>query len=254
MTAKDLEPDDVRMTFGEHLEELRWRLIKATVAWLICFIGAAFLYLPLLEFICRPHFLAMSWLNKPEETQRLLSGGYAKPIFAVLKLAFIVSVAAASPAIAWQIWRFVAGGLYKNERRYVKLYALPSLLLFIGGCAFGYFILIPFGLYGMASMLNFDFIAQQYLLQDYLDLVMTLTIVTGAIFELPLIMMFTTSIGVTEPKTFWRWSRYAIVAIFLAAAILTPSPDVVTQLLMAGPLTVLYFFGMGLSYLVRRRP
>lgn len=251
---KGLEPDDVRMTFGQHLEELRWRLIKSALAWAVCFIAAMVFYEHLVRFICQPHLRVMGWLEIPPEKSLLLSAAFAKPIFAVMKLAFLVSVFAASPVIAWQIWRFVAAGLYRNERKYVFWYAVPSFLLFAGGTVFGYFILVPYGLYGMAMMLKLDVISQQYLFQDYLDLVMTLTIVTGAVFELPLLMMFATSVGLGSPRTFWKWSRYAVVAIFLAAAILTPSPDVFTQLLMAGPLMALYFVGLLLCFLVVKKP
>jgi Tat protein translocase TatC len=253
-TAVADEVESARMSFGEHLEELRFRLIKSLVAWLVCFIVAICFYDKLVEFICWPHFRAMKWLGIPEEASRLQSGGYAKPIFAVMKLSFIIATAAASPVWIWQIWAFISAGLYKHERKYVYRYAAPSFLLFLGGCVFGYLVLVPVGLYGMASMLNLKQVLLQFMFQDYLDLVMTLTVITGAIFELPLVMMFLTSIGLVEPKMWWKWSRYAIVAIFLAAAILTPSPDVFTQVLMAAPLTVLYFMGLGLSWFVWRRP
>ncbi len=248
------DAEDVRMTFGEHLEELRWRLIKSVIAWTVCFVASIFLYEHLVRFICEPHFRAMRWLGIAPEKSMLIHGGYAAGVFAVLKLAFITSIFAASPVILWQLWAFVAAGLYRTERKYVLLYAPPSFLLFIGGCVFGYLILVPMGLYGMASMLKFDIVAQQYIFRDYLDLVMTLTIVTGVVFELPLVMMFVTSIGLAEPKHWWKWSRYAIVAIFFASAVLTPSPDVFTQVLMAGPLIILYFIGLGMSWFVARKP
>jgi len=252
--AREDEVESARMSFGEHLEELRWRLVKALVAWVVFFLVSIVFYEHLVRFICAPHFKAMRWLGIPEENAKLIHLGYASGIFAVMKLSFIVSTAGASPFILWQIWAFVSAGLYKHERKYAYRYSLPSFILFAGGCAFGYLILVPFGLYGMASMLKFDVVAQQFGFADYLNLVMTLTVVTGAIFELPLVMMFLTSIGLVEPKLWWKWSRYAIVAIFLAAAILTPSPDVFTQILMAAPLAVLYFMGFGLSWFVWRRP
>lgn len=255
--AVDRDKDELegtRMSFGQHLEELRWRLIKSAVAWVVCFVLAITFYKPLVIFICQPHIRVTGWLGLTGAQSHLLSGAYTKPIFAVMKLSFIVSIFVASPVIGYQIWAFVAAGLYRHERRYVLHYAPFSFLLFLGGCVFGYLILVPYGLYGMAAMMNLDIVAQQYLFQDYLDLVMTLTIITGAVFELPLIMMFCTSIGLVHPKTWWSWSRYAIVAVFLAAAILTPSPDVFTQVLMAAPLAVLYFMGLGLSWLVRPKP
>ncbi len=252
--AKRDDVDEVRMSFGEHLEELRVRLIACVLTWLVCFLVAMYFYKPLLTFVCEPHFRAMEWMGRTRETSKLFTGAYAGSVWAVMKLAFIVSVFAASPIIAWQIWRFVAAGLYRHERKYVLVYALPSLLLFIGGSVFGYLVLVPYGLFGMASMLKMDVVTEQYQLRDYLDLVMALTIFTGLIFELPLIMMFTSSIGLTGPNFFWKYSRHAIVALFLLAAVLTPSPDIFTQCLMAGPLLVLYLLGVLLSYAVQKKP
>ncbi|MBI4563941.1 MAG: twin-arginine translocase subunit TatC [Planctomycetes bacterium] len=248
-------PAEVRMTFGEHIEELRWRLIKSVLALLGGVVVAFVFYKELVRFIVQPHFWAMQLLEVPKAETPLLSGGYAAPLWSIMKLAFIIGLFLASPVVAYQIWRFVASGLYAQERKYVGLYGPVSFLLFAGGCAFGYLILIPYGLLGMATMLRMEeVISSQYLFADYLNLVMTLTIVTGVIFELPLAMVFCTAIGLTTWRTWWRWSRYATVGIFVAAAVLTPSPDVLTQLLMVVPLILLYALGMGLSAFVAGSP
>jgi sec-independent protein translocase protein TatC len=246
------ETTEVRMTFGEHLEELRWRLVKSLVALVVAFVAAMVYYDQLVWFVVQPHYRVMEWLKEPNAA--LISGSYTKPIWAAMKLAFIVGVFASSPFIAYQFWKFVSAGLYPRERKYVTRYAPISFFLFVGGCAFGYTILIPYGLYGMAQMFTMQDIKPMYVLTDYLDLVMSLTIVTGAIFQLPLIMGFTTAIGLTTARTWIRWIRFAIVAIFVGAAILTPTPDVFTQLLLAIPLLILYGIGIGLSALVARPP
>lgn len=247
-------PEDVRMTFGEHLEELRWRLFKSVLALLVGFAGAVYFYKPLVKFVVQPHFKAMSWLGLDATKAHLISGAYAGPIWAVMKLAFIVGFIAASPIMAYQIWRFVSAGLYSAERKYVVRFAPLSYLLFLGGCVFGYLILIPYGLYGMAMMLKVDVIDPTYTFTDYLNLVMSLTVVTGVMFELPLVMMFCTAIGLTTAKIWLKWMRFAVVAIFVAAAVLTPSPDIFTQVLMAVPLFLLYLAGIGLSAMVGRSP
>jgi Tat protein translocase TatC len=237
------------MTFGEHLEELRWRLLKSLVALAVTFAAAVYFYQELVAFIVQPHYRAIAWMNlSPEQAKDavLIAGSYTRPIWAAMKLAFIVGLFAASPVIAWQIWRFVAAGLYPRERRYVTRYAPVSFLLFIGGCVFGYLVLIPYGLYGMGQMFQFKDIKPMYVLTDYLDLVMGLTIITGVIFQLPLIMGFLTAIGLTTAKSWLKWIRFAIVAIFVAAAILTPTPDVFTQLLLAIPL--LFLYGVGIAF------
>jgi Tat protein translocase TatC len=256
--APTQDPSEVRMTFGEHLEELRGRLIKSLVALVLAFGVATVYYQELVWFVVQPHFRVMEWLKVPEQHASLIAGAYTKPIWAVMKLSFIVGLFAASPFIAYQIWKFVSAGLYPRERKYVVRYAPLSFLLFFGGCVFGYTILIPYGLYGMAQMFNIKGVQATYILTDYLDLVMSLTIVTGVIFQLPLVMSFCTSVGLTTAKTWLRWLKIGIVVIFVAAAILTPTPDIYTQLLLAVPLLVLYFIGVGLSALVgpseRRAP
>lgn len=242
------------MTFGEHLEELRWRLLKSVVALLGAFLVSMAFYQELLYFVTRPHFEAMKLLKVSDHDALLMNLGYTRPIFSTLKLAFIIGLFSASPFIGHQIWAFVGAGLYPRERRWVHVFAPLSFLLFVGGCAFGYLVLIPYGLYGMATMMQMSEVtSSQYALGDYLDLVMVLTIATGIIFELPLAMCFTTVVGLTTGATWLRWTRFAIVLIFVAAAVLTPSPDIYTQILMALPLLVLYFVGMGLSALIRRR-
>ncbi|HKS16079.1 MAG TPA: twin-arginine translocase subunit TatC, partial [Planctomycetota bacterium] len=225
-TATQTPPPEteVRMTFGEHLEELRWRLVKSLIAFGVVFVAAAFLYEKLIGFVVKPHYRVMEWLKVPAEDASLISGSYTKPIWAAMKLAFIVAVVVASPIIAYQIWRFVAAGLYPRERKYVARYAPVSFLLFAVGCVFGYLVLIPYGLYGMAQMFDLKEVKPMYVLTDYLDLVMSLTIVTGVVFQLPLIMAFCSAIGLTTWRTWIRWIRFAVVAIFIAAAILTPTP------------------------------
>ena len=247
---KERIPDDVRMTFGEHLEELRWRLIKCVVMLLATCMTCMVVYEPLVWFVTRPHFKAMMMLGAKNAT--FISTSPQAPIWAVMKLGFILGTFIASPWIGYQIWAFVSSGLFSHEKKWAIVFAPISLLLFTGGCVFGYFILIPYGLYGMAKMMWMpEIMTPTYALADYLNLVMTLTLATGTIFQLPLIMCFTTAIGVTTAKTWWKWTRIALVVIFIAAAVLTPSPDIYTQLLMSVPLVVLYFLGMAMCLLIR---
>src|SRR5262245_14388096 len=175
-TATQAPPEaEVRMTFGEHLEELRWRLVKSLIALGITFVVATIYYQELVAFIVRPHYQVMAWLEKSEKGKpdkekpadgkpaaerelhgQLIAGAYTKPIWSVMKLSFIVALFAASPYIGYQIWAFISAGLYARERKYVVRYAPISFLLFTGGCIFGYFILIPYGLYGLAQIVSLD--------------------------------------------------------------------------------------------------
>src|SRR6266850_4001830 len=114
-TATQTPPTDateVRMTFGEHLEELRWRLVKSLIALFVAFVVSTIFYQDLVTFVVRPHHRVMDWLNIHGPEADLITGSYTKPIWAAMKLSFIVALFAASPIIAWQGWRFVAAGLY----------------------------------------------------------------------------------------------------------------------------------------------
>ena len=249
---KKEESELPRMTFGEHLEELRTRLFKSILVLLVAFVALLFETGPLIRVISRPHFRAMKLMGIPREQSAFLAGSYTEPVVATLKLTFIVALFVSSPFIAWQIWAFVAAGLYPKERRYVVAYAIPSFVLFLGGCAFGFFLLIPYGLWGMANMQAVDIVDPKFTFSEYLNLVMLLTIILGAIFELPLIMLFLTVVGLVQPATYSKWRRFSIVLIFIVAAVLTP-PDVFSQLLMAFPLLILYEIGVILARIAARR-
>ncbi len=189
--------EDARMSLGEHLEELRSRLWKSIVVLALCFGVAIYFYKDLTTFVANPHFKAMKFIWSEEhpdeefdpEKWKLLSGSYTAPIGAVLKLAFIVSLFFASPLIAYQIWKFISAGLRRVEWGFVFVFGPCSFLLFTVGCAFGYFILIPYTLYGLSRVLKIDVISPMYTFSEYLTLVMTLTIIMGVIFQMPLLML-----------------------------------------------------------------
>lgn len=244
-----------RMSIGDHLAELRSRLIKAVAIVAACF-GVALLFQDeLMWVVTRPHVWAMEQVERerPGSAQaKLLTLTYQESFMAYMKLAFIGSLFVSSPAVAYQLWAFVAAGLYKTEQKWVYVFAPFTLLLFLGGCVFGYFVLIRYGLGFMATYGDPSLMQTGLTLSMYLNLVMTLTIVTGVIFELPIVMLFLSKVGLVEPRFWHKFRRYMIVVIFIVAALLTP-PDVVTQLLMAGPLLVLYEIGVGLAYLTTRK-
>lgn len=280
------EGDLARMSIGEHLRELRLRLIWSLVALgVTCGLTLSF-QKQLLYAMSWPHRVTMEELTAQKRAEQveltkqligaspqdavkikakidrlealitdyqrgLITGGYTEAFMAYLKLALIFGIFAASPIIAWQIWAFVAAGLYKGERKWVHRIAPFSLLLFIVGCLFGFFILIRYGLLYLAGYGDTDVMTPLFRLSDYLELVMTLTIVAGCLFELPLIMLFLSLIGLVPPSFWNKWRRHMIVAIVVLAAFLTP-PDPVSLTLMALPLWFLYEFGFLLSWLCAR--
>ncbi len=249
-----------RMTLGEHLEELRSRLWKSIVALVLCFGVAVYFYKDLTKFIAEPHFKAMQFIhseNNPDQEfdrnqSKLLSGSYTSPIGAILKLAFIVGLFFSSPIIAFQLWKFISAGLRKAERGFVVIFGPSSFFLFVVGCAFGYFILIPYTLYGLSRVLQIDVISPMYTFSEYLSLVMTLTIIMGVIFQMPLLMLFFSKIGLCSAGDYNRFRRYAIVGNFILAAVLSPA-DVLSMLVMVVPLLVLYEVGVLLSLVAGKK-
>jgi Tat protein translocase TatC len=252
--GKKGEEAEVRMTFGEHIEELRGRLLKSVVFLMVATILSLFFYDHLVWFITRPHVAAMDNLKKTLEHKgmkpndlefKLMAGGYAAPVIATMKLGFIIALFVSSPWIGYQIWAFISAGLYKHERKYVVLFAPISYALFAAGCAFGYLFLVRICLTGLANtgMAGGDVVAPQYMFTDYLNLVTTLTILLGAVFQLPLIMVFLSKIGLVAPPTYNKYQRLAILCNLIAAAFIAP-PDVISMCVVAVPMILLYEIGV----------
>jgi len=236
---------EVRMTFGEHIEELRGRLLKSVIFLMLATITALFFYDQLVWFITRPHVEVMQALKIPDAEAKLMPGSYATPVISTMKLGFIIALFVSSPFIGYQIWAFISAGLYKNERKYVVMFAPISYLLFAAGCAFGYMILVRVCLLGLAKtgQAGGKIISSQYLFTDYLNLVTTLTIILGAVFQLPLIMVFLSKIGLVAPPTYNKFQRLAILCNLIAAAFIAP-PDVISMCVVAVPMILLYEIGV----------
>ncbi|HZE99946.1 MAG TPA: twin-arginine translocase subunit TatC [Planctomycetota bacterium] len=234
------------MTFVQHLDELRTRLLRSIVALLMTVGVSMCFYRGLLDLATLPHYRAMSWVGSGA---RFIMGGFDS-ITAIMKLAAIVGFFFASPYVARELWGFVAAGLYRNERRYVKAFAPVSFLLFMLGCVFGYFLLIPVALYAMVSMMPLDKVDPVLALGDYLGFVMTLTLILGLVFQLPLVMVFLTKIGLVPPDRYRSWRKHAILANIVFAAVISP-PDLLSMAVFALPLLILYEIGLWCSVWAR---
>ncbi|MBV8880333.1 MAG: twin-arginine translocase subunit TatC, partial [Planctomycetaceae bacterium] len=157
------------MTFVQHLDELRTRLLRSIVAMLAAVVVSTFFYKGLIDLATLPHYRAMAWVGSGA---RFILGGFGS-VAAVMKLAAIVGFFFASPYVARELWGFVSAGLYRDERRHVAAFAPASFLLFLLGCVFGYFVLVPSALYAMVSMMPLDKVDPVLDLADYLGFVMT---------------------------------------------------------------------------------
>jgi sec-independent protein translocase protein TatC len=241
------DSDDGRMPLLEHLTELRTRLIHALIAVLVGF--------TLAYAFADPLFKALTWpLREAAHGPVMLIGtGIGEAFFTKLKVALIAGLFIASPAVFLEIWKFIAPGLYANERRMAKPFVFFATLFFLAG---GYFC------WAVVFRIGYAFFLAQYAsigvtptlrISEYLAFSAKLLLAFGITFELPTFAFFLTRLGVIDYHMMIRQLRYAILAIFVVAVALTP-PDMVSPFLLAIPLLTLYGFSIGVSYLFRIRP
>ena len=238
--------DDTERPLVAHLLELRARLLR----------GAAGLLLVLLALLPFAYTL-YAWLAQPL-LEKLPAGGQliatevASPFFAPLKLAFFVAVVLAMPWLLYQAWAFVAPGLYKREKRLALPLLTSALVLFYAGCAFAFFLVLP-AVFGFMAKVTPDGVAMMTDINAYLDFVLVLFLAFGLAFELPVAMLVLVLLGWVSPAQLREGRGYAIVGIFIIAAIVTP-PDVISQLMLAIPMCLLYEAGILAASAIARRP
>jgi len=228
-----------RLPISEHLEELRSRIIKSILIVIGLFFINWFFKAKILDIVKKPHSITMKNLGLSQSLQVL---SYQEGFYAYIKLCLITSVFMAYPLILYQIWRFVEAGLFKKERRYVKTFAPISYVAFITGVLFGYYFLIPYGLQFLIKILGGG-IQPMITMSQYISLVTLLTLALGIVFQLPLVMLFIAKIGMLKADDFIKWRLYAILIIFILAAVITP-PDPFTQIMTALPMIILYEVGI----------
>ncbi len=238
-TTEEEKNREQRLPISEHLEELRSRIIKSIIIIIGLFFVNWFFKSRILDIIKKPHSVTMKNLGLPESLQVL---SYQEGFYAYIKLCLIASVFMAYPLILFQIWSFVKGGLFKKERKYVKTFAPISYIAFITGVLFGYYFLIPYGLQFLIKILGGG-IQPMITMSQYISLVTLLTLALGIVFQLPLVMLFISKIGMVKAEDFVKWRMYAILIIFILAAVITP-PDPFTQVMTALPMIILYEVGI----------
>ncbi|OQY60281.1 MAG: twin arginine-targeting protein translocase TatC [Desulfobacteraceae bacterium 4572_88] len=224
--------EEDKIPFTEHLDELRDRLIVCLVATGIGFCASYGFKEKLFEILTAPLISAMG------KGDKLIFTGLPEAFFTYLKVALLSGLMLASPILLYQFWMFVAPGLYRKERRILIPIVFLSSIFFVGGSLFGYFIVFPFG---FKFFLGFSSDTIQALpsMKEYLAFASKLLLAFGLVFELPLVLTFLARLGVVSVDFLKKNRKYALLLFFVGAAILTP-PDVVTQIMMAFPLMLLY--------------
>jgi sec-independent protein translocase protein TatC len=244
----DDEEGMLRMSFLEHLEELRSRLIRMVMG-----IGVAFVLS--LTFTDR----LWTFVSAPA-VQALKTLGYAPNLVMIqpmesfniiwVKLPIYCAIFLAAPWIVYQVWAFISPGLYRRERRWAAPFIICSAGLFILGGVFAYFVAFRYGLTFLLSIGRGNNVLPMVSLSEYFDLFVNVTLGVAIIFELPVLIFFLTLLRIVSPGFLIRNSRYAILVIFILAAIVTPTPDVFNLMLFATPMCLLFFVGIFASYLL----
>jgi len=246
MTKKSKEKE---MPFLDHLEELRWRLIKSIVTVIICAIGVYFFSEQVLGFLIAPYNDAAPHVDSGA-VQKLIflspTGGFMIRI----KISIFSAILLGLPVIFYQMWQFVVPGLLGKEKKLVPVVAFFSTLCFLTGALFCYFVVLRYGLRFLLSFETKDLVAT-ISINEYLGFVTMLILVFGVIFELPILALFLTKIGLLTPAFMRHYRRHGIVGMVILSAVVTP-PDVFTQLLLAGPLILLYEISILISAAVHR--
>ena len=234
------------MPFTSHLAELRTRLLKSVlavaIAFFVCFAFADDIFAVLTAPLRRLNIRGL----------QLIGTAVTEAFFTKMKVSFAAAVILSSPILLWQLWQFIAPGLYEHEKRYTRSFVSVGSIFFIAGAAFCYFIVIQQGLRFLLT--RYEEIDIQPLLQigEYLSLVSRLVLAFGTMFEMPVLAFFLARVGIIDHRLLIRHSRYALLAIALFAAVLTP-PDLVAQIFMMVPLMFLYALSIAVAYAARYR-
>ena len=232
--------EDYKMSLTDHLMELRKRLVRCVIILFIGF-GACYYYKDFIfDIVTRPLVQVLP------KNSYLIYTGLTEAFFVYMKLAFFASLIITCPFIIYQIWKFISPALHSTEKKYVLPFVLFSTLLFISGVLFGYFIALPPAFEFFVSFNN-QYLQSMISFSDYISLFVTFLLGFGLSFELPVFIFFLAKLGIVNAQMLSKQRKYAILVIFIVAAILTPSPDALSQILMAIPLMFLYELSIFIS-------
>ena len=232
------ESGDVEMSFLDHIEELRWRIIYSLIGILVFTIIAWIFIDPLVEIV-----LLKPARDANASLQNLRPFGQ---LFLYVQVAIIVGIVASLPNIFYQLWKFIAPALKKKERKYILWIVFFSTFCFLAGIAFAYFVMLPLAM-KFAAQFGTQEISNEFAIDEYMSIIISVMLAAGVVFELPMVSFFLSKLGILTPKFMRKYRRHAIVIILVLAAILTPGADPVSQVILAVPLVLLYEISIFIS-------
>jgi sec-independent protein translocase protein TatC len=250
--AEEEDDDDegmLRMSFMEHLEELRNRIFKMLYGVGIAFVVSLTFAKPLFLVVVAPAVDALKELGIDPPHLAQITPMEAFNVMWI-KLPILTSIFLASPWILYQVWAFIAPGLYKRERRWAAPFVICSAGLFILGGLFAYFVAFRFGLTFLLGIGRGSYVTPLVSVSEYFALFVNVTLGVGLVFELPVLIFFLTLLRVVSPRFLFQHSRYAILGIVILAAVITPTPDIFNLMIFAVPMCLLFFVGLFASYLL----
>ncbi len=246
-TSEGAVDDGSTMPLTAHLEELRWRVVRALIVVMAAFVGCYFFSDRVFELLTRP------LVGLGDSRLQLIGTGITEAFFTRLKVSLIAAVFVASPAIFYQAWGFIEPGLVDTERRTAIPFVLAATLFFVSGATFCYIVVFPVGYaFFLEEYANIG-VAPQIRISEYLSFASRMLLAFGITFEMPVVTFFLARLGVVDHRMMMSGTRYAVVTVFIVAAVLTPGPDIASQMLMAAPLLLLYVLSIGVAYVFGRR-
>ncbi len=253
-TAEPASSDDARMSFVEHLSELRLRLRNAAIVFLVAMCGSFVFVKKYFSILTRP--ARQAWTVALHGTTPTFNfAGPTEPFWVYTKLAMYGALLIASPFVFWELWKFIAPGLYKKEKRMALLVTIATAVCFIGGALFGYFVLstpaLTYMLGFAETFLDFK-IEPTIMMEEVVSFMLAMLLGTGVAFELPVILSVMGWMGLVKARGLWKFNKYALILSTVVGGVLTPGPDVLSQVLMAGPLFGLYNVSILLVWLIER--
>lgn len=238
------ESSDIEMTFLDHLEELRWRIIYAFIGLLIGTIAAWLFIDYLIENI-----LLKPAIDNNIDLQNLRPFGQ---LFLYVQVAIISGIILSIPNIFYQLWKFISPALRKSERKYIVRIVIFSSFCFIAGILFAYFVMLPVT-FGFAAQFGTEAIKNEFAIDEYMSIILSIMLAAGLIFELPMLSFFLSKLGILTPAFMRKYRKHSIVIILILAAFLTPGGDPVSQLLLGVPLVLLYEVSIFISKISQRK-
>jgi sec-independent protein translocase protein TatC len=242
--------DDTKLPLTTHLGELRTRLFWMLGTWFAATAAAWNFRDEIFGYLLRPATQALATLGHGAGPLQAIAP--TEILFTHIKCALLAGFLFSLPMTLWHLWSFIAPGLYAAEKKATLPFVLISTFLFIGGALFGHTFVFPV-IYKFFAGFSSSYVQAAWTMQEVFSMNVQLILAFGAGFELPIVVYFLALTGIAEPRTLLRGTKYGVLASFIVGAVLTPTPDIVTQALLAGPLSLLYLIGVGAAFLFAPR-